>query len=251
MRHLARTPVVLALVLVLALVAACGSSISGVYSDSDTGGEIEIDSGERFELRLESNPSTGYLWVLEKNSPMDLIKFESMTHEPFETTDDVVGAAGMDVFTFKAVEEGAGILRLEYIRSFDDPPIPERVVEYIVRVDGAEFTRDTSDPPSTSTASAPGPLEIGDLVEGGEASDVTVVGFVVWDDASARLCSVLMESFPPQCGGPDVIITNPGSIEASLGDATLQKEQTVRWTDQRVELSGTFDGERLTLQGGA
>ena len=249
MRHLARTPIVLALV--LALVAACGSSISGVYSDSNTGDEITIDSGERFELRLESNPSTGYLWILDENSPMDLIEFESMTHEPFETTDDVVGAAGMDVFTFKAAKEGAGILRLEYIRSFDDPPIPERVVEYIVRVDGAEFTRDTSDPPSTASASAPGPLEIDGLIEGGEASDVTVVGFVVWDDTSARLCSVLLESFPPQCGGPDVIITNPGSIEASLGDVTLQKEQAVRWTDQRVELRGNFDGQRLTLQDGA
>jgi len=245
MRHLARTSIV------LALLAACSSSVSNVYSDSDTGEEITIDSGERFELRLESNPSTGYLWILDENSPMDLIEFESMAHEPFETTDDVVGAAGMDVFTFKGAKEGAGILRLEYIRSFDDPPIPERVVEYIVRVDGAEFTRDTSDPPSTSIASAPGPLEIDSLIEGGEASDVTVVGFVVWDDTSARLCSVLMESFPPQCGAPDVIITNPGTIEGSLGDVALQKEQTVRWTDRRVELSGTFDGERLTLQDGA
>jgi inhibitor of cysteine peptidase len=249
MRHLARTPIVFALVLVV--IAACGSSIDSVYSDSDTGDDITIDSGERFELRLESNPSTGYLWILDENSPMDLIKFESMTHEPFETTDDVVGAAGMDVFTFKAAKEGAGILRLEYIRSFDDPPIPERVVEYIVRVDGAEFTRDTSDPPSTATASAPGPLEIDGLIEGGEASDVTVAGFVIWDDTSARLCSVLLESFPPQCGAPDVIITNPGSIEPSLGDVTLQKEQAVRWTDQRVELRGNFDGERLTLQDGA
>ena len=248
MRHLVRTPIVL----VLALVTACGSSISNVYSDSETGEEITIDSGERFEVRLESNPSTGYLWILDENSPMDLIKFESMTHEPFESANDVVGAAGMDVFTFEAAKEGAGILRLEYIRSFDDPPIPERVVEYIVRVDGAEFTRDTSDPPSTSTASAPsGPLEIDGLIQGGEASDVTAVGFVVWDDTSARLCSVLLESFPPQCGGPDVIITNPGSIEASLGDVTLQKEQAVRWTDQRVELRGNFDGQRLTLQDGA
>jgi hypothetical protein len=43
------------------------------------------------------------------------------------------------VFTFAAVGEGAGILRLEYVRSFDDPPVPERIVEFIVRVDGAAW----------------------------------------------------------------------------------------------------------------
>ena len=36
------------------------------------------------------------------------------------------------------------ILRLEYARSFDDPVVPERIVEYIVRVDKAPW------PPTTS-----------------------------------------------------------------------------------------------------
>ena len=73
MRHLTRT------LIVLALVAACSSSVNNVYIDSDTGEEILIDSGERFEVRLESSPSTGYMWVLDENSPMDLIEFDSMT----------------------------------------------------------------------------------------------------------------------------------------------------------------------------
>jgi hypothetical protein len=43
------------------------------------------------------------------------------------------------VFVFVAGDEGAGVLRLEYVRSFDDPVIPERVAEFIVRIDGAPW----------------------------------------------------------------------------------------------------------------
>ena len=50
---------------------------------------------------------------------------------------------------------GAGVLRLEYVRSFDDPVVAERVAEFVVRVDDAEWPPPDGSIPSITTASAP------------------------------------------------------------------------------------------------
>lgn len=219
--------------------SACSSGSAGVseYSHRESGDEILVDSGEEFRIRLESNPSTGYTWKVVTDTGQDSVKPRNHRHEPADT--DTVGAAGDDVFTFEAIG-GAAVLRLEYVRPFDDPVIAERVVEYVVRVDGAPWPPEVIDPPSISTASVP--LEVGALLEGDALTDVTVIGFVVWDSNGARLCEVLMESFPPQCGGAAVAIANPEALTAAL-----EEEQAIRWTNDRVRIKGTFDGTRLTL----
>ena len=144
------------------LLGACGDDDDGdadgdtlVVTDRDTGSEIEVGTGERFTLRLESNPSTGYAWELDEVSMPTVVELVSTEFEE-SSDDDLVGAPGTEVYVFEATATGAGILRLEYLRSFDDPPIPERIVEYILRVDGAPWPPDTSDvdPPTTDTATA-------------------------------------------------------------------------------------------------
>lgn len=115
---------------------ACGDDGGvQVVTDDEIGSEIEVSAGEQFEVRLESTPSTGYSWQLSEMTTPGLVELESRTHVAADT--DLVGAAGTDVFVFTAVS-GAGILRLEYVRSFDDPIVPERVAEFVVRVDDAE-----------------------------------------------------------------------------------------------------------------
>lgn len=85
-------------------------------------------------------------------------------------------------------------------------------------------------------------IAVGDLFDGeGERSGV-FTGFVLWDATSARLCEVLMESFPPQCGVPAVVIANPAGLEVELAESG-----GVRWTDAAVGLTGRFDGDRITL----
>lgn len=122
------------------MMTACGSdgSESRIYTDADTGSEIQLDSGDLFGVSLESNPSTGYGWTIVAFEELDGVL--ELREERYDEPDtELVGAPGTQVFTFAAVGEGAGILRLEYVRSFDDPPVPERIVEFIVRVDGAAW----------------------------------------------------------------------------------------------------------------
>lgn len=146
-----RRLIIMGLTLFLA-VGACGETTK-VLTDADSTNEVLLDSGEQFEVRLESNPGTGYSWVIAD----ELVVPVTLVEERYEEPDtDLVGAPGEQVFVFEAGEEDAGILRLEYIRPFDDPIVPERVVEYIIRVDGAPWPPvDAGTPPSTSTASTP------------------------------------------------------------------------------------------------
>lgn len=133
--------------------AGCGDDGGAlVLTDDEIGSETEVSSGEQFEVRLDSNPSTGYSWQVSDMTTPQLVVLESQTHVAADT--DLVGADGTDVFVFTAVG-GAGILRLEYVRSFDDPIVPERVAEFIVRVDDAEWPPPDGTTESTNTAVAP------------------------------------------------------------------------------------------------
>jgi predicted secreted protein len=235
------------MIAVAALMAACGSDSSTDTSDSGNGavvlteannGEhIVLDAGELFEVRLESNASTGYTWEISAVSGPRA--FELRTRTYMEPDTDLVGAPGADVFNFEAIS-GAEVLRFEYVRSFEDPAIPERVIEYIIRVDEAPWPPEDVLPPATSSAIAP--IEVAELLEGPSPTDASVVGFVIVNDGGARLCEALAESFPPQCGGSAVVIANPEALTVAL-----EQEQGVRWTNERVRLDGTYDGTQFTL----
>ena len=66
---------------------------------------------------------------------------------------------------------------------------------------------------------------------------VAVRGFLIDEGTGARICSAVMESYPPQCGGPSLSVTNVDV--ASLEGATT--EDRVSWVDLAVvegELTG-------------
>ncbi len=128
---------IVGLMLVAAL-AACGSDDDGVgarpvLDGGDIGSEITVGVGEEFEVRLESNPTTGYAWQVVELP--DAISEVSRDYEAPDTS--LVGAGGVEVFVFDGVAEGSGELRLEYVRSFDDPPVPAETADFQVMVTGS------------------------------------------------------------------------------------------------------------------
>jgi len=80
---------------------------------------------------------------------------------------------------------------------------------------------------------------------------IAVRGFLFDDGSGLRLCEVLAESFPPQCGGAHLVIDGltfgdvPNLPEAE--DVTVTTEQNVTWTDSFVTLLGEFDGDHFTV----
>lgn len=96
---------------------------------------------------------------------------------------------------------------------------------------------------------------VGMLVDGGISPEdalamgtsdeiVAVRGFLVQDDSGARLCGVLAESLPPQCGGGALVIEN---FDPELVDVPLANAQGVTWTDDAISLLGSLDNSVLTV----
>jgi inhibitor of cysteine peptidase len=122
----------IALLAAAVLVASCGGEDASTFEleQTDTGSEVALDVGDRVEVRLEANPTTGYQWVLGP-LPDGIVLASSDFEEPGGS---LVGAPGTQTFVFDAVAAGNGILRLEYIRPFDDLPVADKIVEYLLTV---------------------------------------------------------------------------------------------------------------------
>jgi len=72
---------------------------------------------------------------------------------------------------------------------------------------------------------------------------VSVTGFVVDIAGQTRLCEALAESFPPQCGGARILLSDLSQVNADQ----LKTEGDVTWTDDYVVVTGTMvDGTLVT-----
>ncbi len=77
-------------------------------------------------------------------------------------------------------------------------------------------------------------MSVSDVLAGDVTGAAAVKGFLVVDAGGARLCEVLAESYPPQCGGEALPITN---YEGFVG-VPVQEAQGVTWTDDVVSFLG-------------
>jgi hypothetical protein len=77
--------------------------------------------------------------------------------------------------------------------------------------------------------------------EGSQA--IAVHGYVVRTSESAQLCEALAESYPPQCGGANLILVNPNATD----NLPLLEDGNVQWSPDIVVLIGTVTGTELTI----
>ena len=87
----------------------------------------------------------------------------------------------------------------------------------------------------------PTTMEISQALEAAEGSEVTVSGMLIANrDGKTRLCSVLLESDPPQCGGDriDLLGFDASSVPNSKTPQRPSEIQTARWTDSPITVTG-------------
>ncbi len=110
--------------LAIACLSQAAFAADKVITDADKGGEVRIKFGDRLELRLQSNPSTGYMWYVEKEStPLIKLHHQSQTEVPAtaEEQPGMVGRPVFQVFTFETRRRGDGVLLMHYVRSWEKP----------------------------------------------------------------------------------------------------------------------------------
>lgn len=103
---------VAACVAVAATLGACGGGGDEhvpTYTERD--GSITVEAGDRFAIRLESNPSTGSSWKISR-LPAKLQLVDTRTEEPDQPRP---GAGGHQVFELQGLRAGNALLELQYV----------------------------------------------------------------------------------------------------------------------------------------
>jgi hypothetical protein len=79
-----------------------------------------------------------------------------------------------------------------------------------------------------------GGLTVAAALETDATGTLAVQGFIVETAGEARLCDVLLESYPPQCGDASVLLDGLDQVDPE----SLSSEGNVRWTDTVVTIYG-------------
>jgi len=101
----------------------------GVYTADDAGRAISAQSGERFDLVLKSNPSTGYHWKLAQTPNGEIVRL--YRNEYTADSPGRIGGGGHETWTFRAVAPGATTIRMQYVAP-DGRRIAEELVYQII-----------------------------------------------------------------------------------------------------------------------
>jgi hypothetical protein len=103
--------------------------------------------------------------------------------------------------------------------------------------------------PSAAPSAPATAIDTDALMAGAAANDgkpVRVKGFLLAVDDVASLCSLVLESYPPQCGGGTVTVTGeiPADVVAGLDRTSEPGLAQAMWG--WVEVTGTFDASGAT-----
>lgn len=94
-------------------------------------------------------------------------------------------------------------------------------------------------------AAAPGnpAITIKQALRANPSEPVLVRGALIVSGGTARLCYAILESYPPQCGGPSLVVR--GLDLDTVGELT--SANGVTWSDREVRLRGTVADGTLTV----
>lgn len=81
----------------------------------DNGRTIDIRVGDRLDVNLRENPTTGFQWVIDQNND-EVLRVEGA--EYISPTTSPIGGAGQRTFTFIGQQSGTAELRLKLWREW-------------------------------------------------------------------------------------------------------------------------------------
>jgi inhibitor of cysteine peptidase len=124
----------LILLVALAMATACSPRQQEVMATiDDNGREKQLKKGQTLVVTLEGNPTTGYSWEVAEPLDEQVLR---LTGEPeFKAESDLVGAGGVQILRFEAVNAGQITLKLVYHRPWekDVEPLEIYSLQVVVR----------------------------------------------------------------------------------------------------------------------
>ena len=96
-----------------------GAAPVQTFTDPQSGSEVTLRPGGKLNLKLDSNPTTGYFWYLKD---IDASQIDQLSDEYVAdpAPEGLVGSGGHQLFVFEALSTGKSNLVLSYERSPQD-----------------------------------------------------------------------------------------------------------------------------------
>jgi hypothetical protein len=94
-----------------------------------------------------------------------------------------------------------------------------------------------------SPVSARSPLTVEEALHADADGAVRVRGILIADANEVRLCSAILESYPPQCGQPSLVVRGLDLV----GVSNMEQAKGIRWTSREATLVGEVDDGVITI----
>jgi inhibitor of cysteine peptidase len=116
-------------------VSSCAPAGNMSLSENQNGKSIELKTGEKFQIKLDSNQTTGYSWKFSGKTDQKIISLISSEYKIEKNDKNLVGAGGYETFDFKALSEGQTKIILEYVRPWEKDTAPDKTftIDVIVK----------------------------------------------------------------------------------------------------------------------
>jgi len=123
----------LTLLLSLTLATGCSPQQEVKATIANDGREMQLKKGQTLVVTLEGNPTTGYSW--EVAEPLDEKVLRQAGEPEFKQESDALGAGGVQILRFEAVNAGKTTLKLIYHRPWekDVEPLETYSIQVVVR----------------------------------------------------------------------------------------------------------------------
>lgn len=96
-----------------------GAAPVQTFTDPADGADVTLRPGGKLQLKLDSNPTTGYYWYLKDIDASQIDELsEDYVADPAPA--GIVGSGGHQMFVFEALSTGKSKLILSYERSPED-----------------------------------------------------------------------------------------------------------------------------------
>ena len=92
--------------------------------------KVELAKGDKLELKLAANPTTGFTWVVGSKESTALKSAGKPEYVPDKK--GKVGGGGIQVFTFTAEAAGEVDVEMQYKRPFEKDKEPAKVYKFRV-----------------------------------------------------------------------------------------------------------------------
>ena len=115
---------ILAISIVLSACSAASTPVT--LTVKDVGTTITLQKGQKLEIKLEGNPTTGFNWYAYP----ELTSLLTQVGEPeFKADSKLIGSGGMITLRFEAAAAGQGKLQLAYRRAWEKDITPLQTFE--------------------------------------------------------------------------------------------------------------------------